>query len=234
MTMPPPRLSDEAHDVLADYRQATPGAERKQANLQAVLDRVESSTPPRAAAAAGMLWPIGWGVGSAIAAAGLIWGIVSVRSPVQAPPPSPVEIPQHSEVPPASTPAPPPSEAPPEVAAPVPTPAPIQRPTPKPRASGAEVPASSSVAGLREETRRLRGVRRALADDAYDAAARQLEDYAEAFPDGALREDAQAYGVVVACKRGRDARALRTAFARRYPDSPHGARIDAACEGEKQ
>lgn len=233
----PPRLTDDARDVLAAYRQASPGAERRRANLEAVLERVERDAPPRAAAAAGLLWPIGWGLASAVAAAGLVWGVVTVRSPEPAPEPAPAanEVPTLVETPPRPkrTPAPQPAIEPPvEPLAQPPVQTPTKRLEAKPAvADTAEAPPSSD---LREETRLLRGVRSSINQEAYEDAARQLEAYTLAFPDGALREDAQAYRVIVSCKRGRDATALRGAFARRYPDSPHTARIASACEGEKE
>ena len=232
----PPRLSDDARDVLAAYRQAAPGGERRRANLDAVLRRVEADAPPRAAAAAGLLWPIGWGLASAAAAAGLIWGVITVRAPEPAPPPPPIEdAPAVIETPAPKRSAPRPVLEQPDDAVVVPPP--VQTPRaravePKPAApETTDAPRSSD---LREETRLLREVRASIAEGAYEDAASQLQAYTLAFPDGALREDAQAYRVVVACKQGRPASALRSAFARRYPDSPHTARIAAACEGEKE
>ena len=239
MTTPPPRhppeLTRDAKDVLAAYRHAAPGAERRQANLEAVLSRVEEDAPPRAAAAAGLLWPVGWGVASAVAAAGLVWGVVTVRAPEPSPPPVVEEGPAAVTEPPAAPPSPPVRPVPQAPVEPVLQPA-IQTPTKRvePKPVAADAVDVGRKTDLGEETRLLRQVRGSIAQEAYDAAARQLEAYTLAFPDGALREDAQAYRVIVACKRGRSASALRSAFARRYPGSPHTARIAAACEGEKE
>lgn len=229
----PPRLSDDARDVLAAYRQAAPGSKRRRANLDAVLQRVEEDAPPRAAAAAGLLWPIGWGLASAAAAAGLIWGVITVRAPEPAAPPS-EDTPAVEEATPPKAPRPRPApEQPAEAVVPPPVQAPAARAT-APKVVDVERVEAPRASDLREETRMLRAVRASIGKDALDEAARHLEAYTVAFPNGALREDAQAYRVIVACKRGRPASALRDAFARRYPDSPHAVRIAAACEGEKE
>ncbi len=230
----PPRLSDDARDVLAAYRQAAPGADRRQVNLDAVLERVHQDAPPRAAAAAGLLWPIGWGLASAAAAAGLIWGVITVRAPEPAPPPSeetPAVEPPAS--PQSSRPRPAAPEQPAEAVVPPPVQTPARRTSPA-KTEDVERVDPPRASDLREETRMLRAVRASIGKGAFEGAARQLEAYTVAFPNGALREDAQAYRVFVACKRGRTASALRDAFARRYPDSPHAVRIAAACEGEKE
>ncbi len=77
---PLPRLSDQAQDALAAYREASPGSQRRAANLRAVHERVRAEASPPAAAAAGLLWPLGWGMASAAAAAVLVWGLVEARS----------------------------------------------------------------------------------------------------------------------------------------------------------
>ncbi|MCR9164590.1 MAG: hypothetical protein ACE37F_13880 [Nannocystaceae bacterium] len=229
----PPRLCDDARDALAAYRDAAPGAARRQANLDAVLDRVEREAPVRPAAAAGLLWPIGWGVASAAAAAGLIWGVITVRSP-ESVAPTPARQPAAAEpATPSTRRAPAVPQAPVEAAPPGPVQTPPKRPvSPKPTSAPQGEPPRGS--DLVAETRVLREVRASIGAGAYEDAARQLQAYTLEFPDGALREDAQAYRVIVACKRGRVAATLRSAFVRRYPDSPHAARIAAACEGEKE
>lgn len=233
-------LSDDAENTLAAYRAASPGARRRATNLDAVHKRVSAEPPARAAAAAGLMWPLGWGLASAVAAGGLVWGLVEVRSvEVEGPQarteasavaaeetPSrtaPRDVPRLRAVPEAPTDS-----------------VPVQRPTKTavpPRAEPSELvpvpalaPASSD---LREETRRLRDVRASIASSAWGDAARELDAYTHAFPNGALREDAQAYRIIVRCEQGSSAKALRRAFDDRYPASPHAVRMDAAC-GEKK
>ncbi|MGH1344594.1 MAG: hypothetical protein ACRBN8_23750 [Nannocystales bacterium] len=234
---PPPRLSDDAQTMLAAYRDASPGARRRDANLEAVHQRVAAESPPRAAAAAGWMWPLGWGLGAAAAAAGLVWGLVELRSvdveasapaaeaPSVAAPREPARAVPQDATPHEPAPASDPEPAPPQPTAKSPTPAQLEAP------GAAPVPPASD---LREETRRLREVRASIASAAWDDAARQLAAYTHAFPNGALREDAQAYRIMVRCEQGRSVDALRRAFDARYPASPHAARMDAACLGEKK
>lgn len=237
---PLPRLSGEAQDALSAYRSATPGEQRRAANLEEVRRRVSSETP-KAAAAAGVLWPLGWGLASAAAAAGLVWGLVEVRSPeaVSAPPRTEAPVTAVPEVPArAQTRRAPPNETAPERPAEQPT---VQRPAktvaPAPAAtagSNSDVAVSPTASELREETRRLREIRALIAAAAWDDAARQLASYTHEFPNGALREDAQAYRIIVRCEQGNPATALRRAFDKRYPASPHAVRLDAACVGGKK
>ncbi len=239
MSKTPPRLSDDARDVLDAYRRQAPGPARRRANLEAVRARVDEESSPRAAAAAGLAWPIGWGMASAAVAAGLVWGLVSVRTPEPVREVPSVEAPSTvSEEPsrpaPARTVQQPKTEPPAEAEAPAPPAAPVQRPVPRERPSAASEPPAPSASALREETRLLRNVRSALAAEAWSEASEHLDAYTVAFPNGALREDAQAYRVVVRCKQGSDAQALRRSFVKRYPESPHLARIEAACGQEKE
>lgn len=229
-------LSDDAENTLAAYRAASPGARRRATNLDAVHKRVSAEPPARAAAAAGLMWPLGWGLASAVAAGGLVWGLVEVRSVEVEGPEARTEASAVAaeETPSRAT----PRDVPPRRAVPeAPTePVPVQRPTkiavpPRPEPSElAPAPASSD---LREETRRLRDVRASIASSAWGDAARELDAYTHAFPNGALREDAQAYRIIVRCEQGSSAKALRRAFDDRYPASPHAVRMDAAC-GEKK
>jgi len=227
----PPRLSEEARAMLAAYRDAAPGAARREANLDAVRERADT---PRRAAAAGLATPIAWGLASAAAAAGLVWGLSAVRAPEPEAPPAPVEAPASAAESPAHAVA-----ADPRSVQEVVTPSDVATPSlptavdkPK-RAQPAPSPAASA-SDLREETRLLRTVRTAISTGALDDAARSLDAYTTAFPNGALREDAQAYRIIVRCGQGRDVSALRRAFEQRYPASPHVARIDAKCGGEKE
>ena len=235
MTDPNERISDDARDVLEAYRRSAPGPGRRRANLEAVRRRVarEEAAARPAAAAAGLAWPIGWGVASAVAAAGLVWGLVELRSPAPALTPTPPPVELQPEVPPVAPSrraiAPPPEAH--EVAEAPRVPAPVQRPA---RIEPPEPGPSISASDLREETRMLRSVRASIAAGALDDAAATLAEYTVAYPDGALREDAQAYRVVVACKRGDDATALRRTFSLRYPDSPHVARIESTCGGSEK
>ena len=235
---PMPRLSDDAQDALAAYRDASPGLQRRTANLGAVRGRVAAQSPPKAAAAAGLMWPLGWGLASAVAAAGLVWGLIEVRS-VEVEPPA-----ARAEAPAVVAPVKPSRTLPREVpsqrsaAARPAEPVPVQRPTKTSPAPHVEAPGVAPVAAesdLREETRRLRDVRASIASAAWDDAARDLAAYTHAFPNGALREDAQAYRIIVRCEQGNSAKALRRAFDDRYPASPHAVRMDAACrEGKKE
>lgn len=237
---PPPRLSGEAQNALSAYRRATPGEQRRAANLEQVRRRVTDEAAPRAAAA-GVMWPLGWGLASAAAAAGLVWGLVEVRSPEAVSDPPGTQAPA-TAVPwePARAPTPRalPSEIAPERPAEPPA---VQRPakrtTPVRAAASAEDPDAAvtpTASELREETRRLREVRASIAAGAWDDAARKLAAYTHEFPNGALREDAQAYRIIVRCEQGNSASALRRAFDKRYPASPHAVRLDAACrEGKK-
>ena len=235
MTEPPriDRLSDDARAMLDAYRRSTPGEERRRANLGAVKDRVAEQVPPRAAAAAGLAWPIGWGVASAVAAAGLVWGLIELRAP---PPPQPPSQPPVEVQPAAPAPSPPTREVAPDPVTPAVADEPPSPPSQRPsaRAERTEPTPVPSASDLREETRMLRSVRASISTGALDQAADTLAKYTVAFPNGALREDAQAYRVIVACKRGDDVGALRSAFAQRYPGSPHVARIDAACGGAEK
>ncbi|MBV1859319.1 MAG: hypothetical protein KUG77_12965 [Nannocystaceae bacterium] len=223
---PPPRLSSDAQDALADFRDASPGPQRRRANLDAVRERVSQGAPAKAAA--GLLWPLGWGLVSAAAAAGLVWGLVDVgsteRSTPQSQQESPAVVVESPAAPVASS-----QPQPRPVASDTPAdPAPVPRT--KRSTAGASVPRAAAVAfDLREETRRLRNVRAQMANEAWSDAARQLDAYTHAFPDGALREDAQAYRIIVQCEQGRSAEVLRRAFDDRYPASPHMGRMDAAC-----
>lgn len=65
--------------------------------------------------------------------------------------------------------------------------------------------------------------------DGKTAAAR-LAEHARRFPHGIMAEDREALGVIVRC-RGADpnASAARSEFLRRWPSSPHAARVRAAC-----
>lgn len=235
---PLPRLSADAQDALAAHRDASPGSQRRAANLAAVRGRVAAESPPKAAAAAGLMWPLGWGLASAAAAAGLVWGLVEFRSVEVEAPAAPTEAPaveapkEPSRTTPRAVPSPRTTPQPPA------EPSPIEKPTKTPLTPQVEVAAVAPVpaaSDLREETRRLRGVRASIASAAWDDAARELAAYTHAFPNGALREDAQAYRIIVRCEQGNSAKALRRAFDDRYPASPHAVRMDAACrEGKKQ
>jgi len=235
MSTPPlPRLSDDARDVLDVYRRAAPGDARRRANLDAVRGRVEREAPPTRAAAAGLLWSVGWGTASAVVAAGLVWGVVEVRSP-STPPTAPEPAQTAEPLASGSTPAPTqPVVAPPQPrleALSLPAPAPAQRPRSR---SSEPAAAPQRTSDLEAETNLLRSIRASIGAGRLEDAARALEQHGVEFPAGALREDADAYRVIVACKRGEDASAARRAFGRRYPGSPHRARITAVCDAEKE
>lgn len=225
-----PPMSDDARATLEAYRAASPGAARRQANLEGVRARVRSEAPTKAAAA-GLMWPLGWGLASATAAAGLLWGLVSLREPPPAPESQPpaVDAPATEPLPPESPRAQPMPSAPDPVLSAEP---PVQRPSPKrikPRRDET-APSPGASSSLREETRLLREVRASLSAGELQQASVLLDRYTQDFPNGALREDAQAYRIVVRCGQTQDATALRNAFVRRYPASPHAARIEAACD----
>lgn len=239
-----PQLSHEARDVLDSYRQACPGAERRRVNLESVRWRIEAETAPPAVAAAGLAWPIGWGLASAVAAAGLVWGLVEFRSP-QPPAVSPQPAISAEDIASDSAPSSVSRRSSPKVApqpesteaveTPVAPVAPVLRPsTPRPSVVKPPAPQEPASSDLREEMQMLRKVRASILSGALSDAARVLDDYATAFPKGAMREDAEAYRIMVHCKRGENASSLLRAFASRYPDSPHVARIEATCKGEEE
>ena len=228
-------LSADARQALTAYRDASPGSRRRAENLGAVRRRVSAEAPPKVAAAAGLMWPLGWGLASAAAAAGLVWGLIEVRSVEP-------EASQVGTVAPSVVAKERPARAVPKGAAArrvvsesPSDPASVQRPAPRaePQKVAPIAPDSGAVVSdLREETRRLRQVRASIASASWEDAARDLAAYTHAFPNGALREDAQAYRIIVRCEQGKPATALRRAFDDRYPASPHAVRIDAACRSE--
>lgn len=238
---PLPLLSDDAKDALAAFRNASPGSQRRATNLDAVRGRVSLEAPSKAAAAAGLMWPLGWGLASAAAAAGLVWGLVEVRSvEVEVALPqteAPAVVAQEKTTRAVLRDTPSRPIAPEPRADPIPVPRPAKNSGPRPAEPSALAPAADpapAASELREETRRLREVRASIASAAWDAAARELAAYTHAFPNGALREDAQAYRIIVRCEQGNSAKALRRAFDDRYPASPHAVRMDAACGTEKK
>ncbi len=228
-----PPSSENARRALEAFRSASPGPRRREANREGVRQRVRDGRRIPTAAA-GLVWPLGWGLASAAAAAGLIWGIVAIRAPATPEPTAPTrnEAAASAAQPEPRTPAV--SAAQPDAVKPDPLPEDSGAPEPERAVRVSQGPALPPASALVEETRMLRAVRAAIAAGELDQAAEALDVYTARFPNGALREDAQAYRVVVKCGRAEDSTILRRAFERRYPLSPHVARIQAACDRKKE
>ena len=61
-----------------------------------------------------------------------------------------------------------------------------------------------------------------------------LDRYLKDFPAGQMTQEASALLIEVKCRVGlvKQAEVARAAFARRWPDSLHRARVERACGGE--
>jgi hypothetical protein len=95
----------------------------------------------------------------------------------------------------------------------------------------AEAPSAATDTTLAEEMRLLRRARAAMRDHDPARALTALQAHAESFSDGQMSEDRDALRVEALCAADRrdDARAAAAAFARAWPRSPHGARVQKIC-----
>jgi hypothetical protein len=95
----------------------------------------------------------------------------------------------------------------------------------------AEAPSAATDTTLAEEMRLLRRARAAMRDRDPARALTALQAHAESFSDGQMSEDRDALRVEALCAADRrdDARAAAAAFARAWPRSPHGARVQKIC-----
>ncbi len=228
-SMPP--LSDEARAALAAYRTRSPGAERAPANLSAVRGRLSA---PSRAAAGGLAWTLGWTAASAATAAAVLVGVIRlthVESQSSDPPSSEQAVdlaPRQPEAPTRDV----------STTSPIPE---VERPAAllAPSASSVEPSGTSAGGGgpsrpprvdLVEETRLLRAVRAGIGSGDLDAATRNLDEHRRRFPRGALREDRDAYAVIVSCRGGKPSVRVRARFVSTYPQSPHLPRIADACD----
>lgn len=110
-------------------------------------------------------------------------------------------------------------------AAPYTTPPPADAPT-RPRP-----PAPAAAPDLAAELAHLQRARAALDNHDPDAALARLGEHAHEFPAGQMAQDRELLRVEALCLRG-DAAAARAdaaQFLRRYPGSPHAARIQSFC-----
>jgi hypothetical protein len=115
---------------------------------------------------------------------------------------------------------PPPVDSPPLVAPRVPE---------ATRATPPTAPAPADT--LAAEMKLLKRAREALRDDDPSAALEHLAAHAERHPRGQMAEDREALRVDVLCRAERrdEARRAAQSFARRWPDSPHAARVAKVC-----
>lgn len=82
---------------------------------------------------------------------------------------------------------------------------------------------------LAAETRLLAEARRALAEDDLTAALAAVQQHARQFPAGVLQEERLAYEAIARCRQAPPQSAPADRFFERYPSSPHGPRVQAAC-----
>ncbi|MEM9463579.1 MAG: hypothetical protein AAGF11_56095 [Myxococcota bacterium] len=135
-----------------------------------------------------------------------------------------------------------PESSPPEIDRPPgPTPIPVTaspRRSPDPNATPAPAEPTRSASpttgavttdALAAETRLLAEARRALAEDDLAAALAALQQHARKFPTGALQEERLAYEAIVRCRQAPPSSTPAGRFFERYPSSPHGPRVRAAC-----
>jgi hypothetical protein len=114
-------------------------------------------------------------------------------------------------------------------------PEPTSRPVVKPRAPGPGAPASEPL-DLAAELRLIASIRAALQrGDAELALARIAEHRRKFGEDAALAQERGAHEVEAVCAAGRaaDARRLAGEFFKKWPDSPHRARVAASCGEQK-
>lgn len=105
--------------------------------------------------------------------------------------------------------------------------------TPSPRPS-TERPAPLTepvdADALAAETQLLAQAREALAQDDLATAEATLERHARRFPNGALQEERLAYQAILRCRSTPPSSTSAEQFHARYPSSPHGPRVRAACD----
>ena len=87
---------------------------------------------------------------------------------------------------------------------------------------------------LSPELAGLRRAQEALHRGKPSAALAVLAQLDQQSPAGALVEERQATRAIARCALGRDPAAERAAFFRRFPNSVHAARVNAACSGTKR
>ena len=105
-------------------------------------------------------------------------------------------------------------------------------PAPEPTVAPAR-PRPGPAASLTDEMQRMRPAQQALAAGDPQAALRQLDDYARAFPDGRLHEESLALRAIARCQLsdiGASADAAELLRAR--PDSMFAERVRGACKLE--
>ncbi|MBN1611307.1 MAG: hypothetical protein JW940_32035 [Polyangiaceae bacterium] len=88
-------------------------------------------------------------------------------------------------------------------------------------------------ADLSPELAGLRRAQEALHRGEPSAALAALAQLDQQIPTGTLVEERQATGAIARCALGKDRAAQREAFLRRFPNSVHAARVNAACSSTK-
>lgn len=112
--------------------------------------------------------------------------------------------------------------------------APVDRPVVRPR-EAPDAPASEPL-DLAAELRLIASIRGALQRGDADLALARIAEHREKFgEDAALAQERGAHEVEAVCAAGRaaDARRLAAAFFKKWPDSPHRARVAASCGEQK-
>jgi hypothetical protein len=234
--------------LLQLYRSAhEPSAVEHERALGVVLRRVDAgdpgltllATPTKAAGRSVRLIVLGGVI--ALAGVGLGYGLGERgRAPSSTTavaereaPPAPPQL-DAPPAPPAAVviPSREPSSEEPSVEPPEPAPKRRRRAAPKSAPEPESVPPPPSASTLREEMQLLSKGRKLMRDADPTAALAVFESHGSRFPSGALAEEREVHRHEALCELGRldQARALRSAFARDYPRSPHAAKLARACK----
>jgi len=174
-------------------------------------------------------------LGVAIGAGAAVVGVASTRPPAPVASASAASVPRPhtiSRSAPESSPAPTlPSSLQRVIAPPSVTPSDTARPS-RPQHAIAPPPVTQSAPSLAEESRALAEVQAALSAHDASKALRLLAAQDRDFAAGALGQERSAARVVALCTAGStsEAQAARAAFLFKYPQSPLGKRVTAACE----
>ncbi len=215
-------------------------------------ERVEDDSPlveapPRRAAAAGLV-VLGKSASASVGIAGAVLlsiklaavGWAGLEEPPRPPastsePSAPAVVRSESprNDPSIRTPAPPLESAAPNVGESPPTPdspRPVDRETTRPRST--TPPDAAAADRLRAEVALMDRARAALDRGDANALWSMMDEHARRFPDGALREEREAWRAVAACRLTHaNAAARATRFLDAHPRSAQAAKVRRACDG---
>lgn len=229
--------NERARELLQRYRGAIgPSDAQRDALVRSVMMRIDGATAPSGGGAPSSVVPWLTLVGVALLVGGASW--IGARDPAADAPREVVPSAVVESLPERAAPVAPQIVAlqPPAIATPVVAPPPVAPPKAARRPRAIEKPAPAKDAEpiealtlVDEEVRLLREANLALRRGDEREARARFDEHARRFPDGSLAELREVGRALLRCRD--DATAIDD-FARRFPGSPHIARLERECARE--